>query len=118
MKIWEKIIKYQICLKCSKNIDKKYEKYIQFHNPYCYICKNSINEELKQIRSNRMNEMREKLAFLNDIPGGWKTGDVCHICSKNYENIEGITTYTYWFGARKKICTYCFHEECKSKGLY
>ena len=103
-----------VCFKCNKQSNSI---------PYCLQCENLVKireDEKSTIKSSRMLELREQLSFLKDVPGGWKAGENCYFCDKNYDDKldDDITTYTWWFAERKKICTYCFDQACRIKKIY
>jgi len=126
--IWNQFLYYKRCIRCRTPTDTKKSR------PYCIRCykflksderKSDENIEyfLKSKESERKTILREKLSFLNKVPGGWKLGDPCHFCDKTSIHDFSETKYhsihhIWWFGDKKKICVNCLDEACRIKGIY
>lgn len=121
---WIQFLTHKRCIRCRT------PSHVKKNRPYCVNCYKFIKAEenmgcddpeyfLKSKDSNRKNELRKRLSFLDKVPGEWTIGDSCYFCDKKsdschlYEN----HSYTWWFGDKKKICIRCLDEACKIKNI-
>lgn len=124
VELWSVFISRGCCLRCENK-----DSTIKYKQPFCMSCYSYIVNDKRQdkiiwVESERQEELKIALSWLDQIPGDWKAGDSCYCCERNYtteaDNLkykhlweldkDYICSYVIWLEDRKRCCTICLDK--------
>lgn len=131
--LWKAFLGRERCLRCGNKHDL-----VKYQHPFCVTCyKLTVAEcEIGKVKRVTVSEDLRKglynsFRWLDNVPGNWEPGTLCHFCRKNYLTEKDnagyeqlfnpgsnyVSSFIYWDGERKSCCTVCLVDRTKCSEL-